>query len=183
MTDTALADKLQEAANPERRDPNLWAKCFVEAEGNEGKAQALYVKAKTAAAKPIPEAPTSGWCPNCCNECQLDASNCQKCGAVFESGGWMPTPYKPSSRPSAEPQPTHQVFKTAKSRGVYIILGLFLGCFGIHNFYAGRYTAGAIQIIITLLLGWLVVGFVVTGIWALIELFTVKTDGAGDPMA
>ena len=38
----------------------------------------------------------------------------------------------------------------AKSRGVYIILGLFFGCLGIHNFYAGRNGVGVAQLLITI---------------------------------
>ena len=40
-----------------------------------------------------------------------------------------------------------------KSRGVYIILGILLGTLGIHNFYAGHYRNGSIQICLTLLIG------------------------------
>lgn len=54
---------------------------------------------------------------------------------------------------------------------------------GIHNFYAGRYLRGALQMIITVTLGWFVIGLVISCFWALIDLFTVTTDGAGDAMA
>ena len=40
-----------------------------------------------------------------------------------------------------------------KSRGVYIILGILLGTLGIHNFYAGHYRNGSIQICLSLLIG------------------------------
>jgi TM2 domain-containing membrane protein YozV len=69
-----------------------------------------------------------------------------------------------------------------KSRGVFIILGLFLGCLGIHNFYAGYYGRGAAQLLITIFLGWIYIGFIITGIWAIIELFVVDTDALGTPM-
>jgi TM2 domain-containing membrane protein YozV len=75
-----------------------------------------------------------------------------------------------------------RVVKTAKSRGVYIILGLFFGLLGVHNFYAGYLGRGAIQLLLVLLLGWFVVGLVVVGIWVIIELFTVRKDAAGDPL-
>lgn len=88
------------------------------------------------------------------------------------------------SRPKEpSPPPGPQIVKMAKSRGVYIILGLFFGCLGIHNFYAGRLGVGLAQLLITLVLGWFVVGLVITAIWAIIELFMVKADGAGDPMS
>jgi len=72
--------------------------------------------------------------------------------------------------------------RSAKSRGVYIILGVLLGLLGIHNFYAGYYGRGAAQLIITILLGWFYVGLVITGLWALVEVCTVTNDANGDRM-
>jgi TM2 domain-containing membrane protein YozV len=71
------------------------------------------------------------------------------------------------------------MMRSTKSRGTYIVLGLFLGCFGIHNFYAGYSGRGVAQLLITVFLGWIVVGFFITGLWALIEIVTVSTDAQG----
>lgn len=71
------------------------------------------------------------------------------------------------------------MMRSTKSRGVYIVLGLFLGCLGIHNFYAGYTGRGAAQLIITLLLGWIGIGILITGLWALIEIIAVNTDAQG----
>lgn len=79
-------------------------------------------------------------------------------------------------------QPRTIVVRAAKSRGVYIILGLFLGLLGIHNFYAGHNRNGAWQLIITVFLGWTIVGLFITGIWSLIDICTVTKDGNGDLM-
>ena len=75
------------------------------------------------------------------------------------------------------------VVQSLKSRGLFIILGLLLGCLGIHNFYAGYYGRGAAQLMITLVLGWVIVGFLITAIWALIEIVTVKVDAQGNPLS
>lgn len=66
-----------------------------------------------------------------------------------------------------------------KSRIAYIILGIFLGTLGIHNFYAG-YTGKAIaQLLISVLtLGYL--GFI-SWIWAIIDVCTVVKDANGVP--
>lgn len=72
---------------------------------------------------------------------------------------------------------------TGKSRVVYVLLGLFFGCFGIHNFYATRTKFAVIQLIITVVLGWLIIGVVITGIWALAEVITVTEDGEGNKFA
>jgi TM2 domain-containing membrane protein YozV len=65
------------------------------------------------------------------------------------------------------------------SRATYIVLGLFLGGLGIHNFVAGRVGAGVAQLLITLLTGWLVIPLLFVGLWVLIELIAVDTDGNG----
>jgi TM2 domain-containing membrane protein YozV len=70
----------------------------------------------------------------------------------------------------------------AKSRFVYIMLGLFFGFFGIHNLYAKRYAEATGQIVVMLLLGWMIFGIIINFIWVLIELFTVKTDNDGMPL-
>jgi TM2 domain-containing membrane protein YozV len=71
----------------------------------------------------------------------------------------------------------------SKSRGVFIILGILLGLLGIHNFYAGYYGKGAVQLIVTLLLGWVIIGIFITGIWVIVELITVTQDANGNAMA
>lgn len=63
------------------------------------------------------------------------------------------------------------------SRVVYILLGLFLGGLGIHNFVAKRTGVAIAQLLITLLsLG--ILAFI-SGIWALIDICTVTKDGLG----
>jgi TM2 domain-containing membrane protein YozV len=88
----------------------------------------------------------------------------------------------PEQRPAVT-QPSMLVVTPRKSRGVYIILGLFLGTLGIHNFYAGYHGRGAAQLIITLLLGWVIIGLLITVPWALIEICLVTEDTNGDRMA
>ena len=68
-----------------------------------------------------------------------------------------------------------------KSRGLYIVLGLFLGGLGIHNFYAGYNGKGIAQLLI-FLFGWLVLFIpnLIVLIWVLIEICTVKEDAAGN---
>ena len=66
-----------------------------------------------------------------------------------------------------------------KSRIAYILLGLFLGGLGIHNFYAGYVGRGIAQLLITLCLGWLFVPLIIVGIWILIEIIVVTEDSNG----
>ena len=69
-----------------------------------------------------------------------------------------------------------------KSRTAYILLGLFLGCLGIHNFYAGYTGKGIAQLLITLLIGWLIIPWLAVALWALIEICVVSTDSQNRPM-
>lgn len=66
-----------------------------------------------------------------------------------------------------------------KSRLAFILLGLFVGALGIHNFYAGYTGRGIAQLLITLLIGWLFVPLIFVGIWILIEIITVTADSDG----
>ena len=87
--------------------------------------------------------------------------------------------FRTEGRPYAsEPQPTVITVMLAKSRLIYILLAIFLGCLGIHNFYAGRIGSAVAQLLITLLCGFL---SPITWIWAIIDIITVKTDGEGRP--
>ncbi len=64
-----------------------------------------------------------------------------------------------------------------KSRTAYIVLGIFLGALGIHNFYAG-YTGRAVgQLCLTILtIGWLAIA---AWIWAIVEICIVEKDSEG----
>ena len=67
------------------------------------------------------------------------------------------------------------------SRVAYILLAVFLGALGVHNFYAKRHALGAVQLLITLLsCGWL---SVISWVWSLIEAVVVTTDGNGQRMS
>lgn len=69
------------------------------------------------------------------------------------------------------------------SRATYIVLALFLGGLGIHNFVAGRIGAGVAQLLITLLTGWLLIPLFFIFFWVLIEVIAVDTDGNGVKMS
>lgn len=64
-----------------------------------------------------------------------------------------------------------------KSRLAYILLAIFLGTFGIHNFYAGYTGKGITQLLISLIS----FGFLspLVFIWAIIEVCTVTKDAQG----
>jgi TM2 domain-containing membrane protein YozV len=69
-----------------------------------------------------------------------------------------------------------------KSRLTYILLALFLGGLGVHNFYAGYSGKGITQLLLTLFLFWTVVVPIGVWIWIIIEMCTVDSDAYGNRM-
>jgi TM2 domain-containing membrane protein YozV len=64
-----------------------------------------------------------------------------------------------------------------KTRVIFVLLGIFLGIFGVHNFYAGYVKKGAIQLCVTLLSCFY--GAVISWIWAIAEICMVNKDAEG----
>lgn len=70
-----------------------------------------------------------------------------------------------------------------KSRLVYILLGVFLGFLGVHNFYAGYIGKGIAQLLICIFLSFLIIPIFVLFIWMIVEVCTVTKDARGVPFA
>ncbi len=102
------------------------------------------------------------FCPNCGSELEPNAQFCVKCGV--------------SVAPVAEVNPLNQKSKIAAG-----LLGIFLGGFGIHNFYLG-YTGKAVgQLVLT------ICSCGIGGIWGFIEGIlilcgNINTDANGVPL-
>ena len=109
------------------------------------------------------------FCKNCGEQLPENAYVCVKCGVKVDN------------------EETKQVNNSTnpKSKIAGGLLGIFLGTFGVHNFYLG-YTGKAIaQLLITILS----CGFlsIVSSIWGLIEGILILTgsinkDGNGNPL-
>lgn len=112
----------------------------------------------------------------------------------------MPGPFDFNERQDVEDDagdysPSHRSGEPPKSRTAYILLALFLGYLGIHNFYAGRTSVGVMQLIgVPLVLTMLTVLAIFTAglglvvlipavfiamAWPLVDIVTVKKDGRG----
>ncbi len=116
------------------------------------------------------------YCRNCGNEMHNEAVVCVKCGVPVGKGNT----YCPNCGVQTHPDAVvcvncgvglaHADNKPAvgsKSKLAAGLLAIFLGSFGVHNFYLG-YTGKAVaQLLITLLTCF--VGSMVTSIWALVE--------------
>ncbi len=70
-----------------------------------------------------------------------------------------------------------------KNRTTYILLGLFLGVFGVHDFYAGYTVKGIIKILLSTVLipPTFCVSLLACTIWVIIDVICVKEDVNGVP--
>jgi TM2 domain-containing membrane protein YozV len=93
----------------------------------------------------------------------------------------MMAPAYPYAQPSYAYAP--YAMRPQCSRAEYVLLGLFLGIFGVHNFVAGRTGAGFVQLLITVLTGWLILPLLFVMFWVFIELIVVDTDSNGRMMS
>lgn len=64
-----------------------------------------------------------------------------------------------------------------KSRLAYILLAIFLGTLGVHNFFAGYTGRGVTQLLLTLISFGLLSPLVF--IWAIVDICTVTKDARG----
>jgi len=64
-----------------------------------------------------------------------------------------------------------------KSRTAYVLLAVFVGYFGIHNFYAGYKGRAIAQLLITVISIFTLA--LISWIWAIIEAIVIKEDANG----
>lgn len=127
-------------------------------------------------------------CPKCGQRYELDKQyegqkvECQVCKTEFiakESLNSGAPPMRPIGNNAYTPvQPVQVVVnqpQPSKSRGLYIILALFFGLAGIHNFYAGYTGTGLIQLVLSLT----GIGCIVTVPWVIIDILFTTKDGHG----
>lgn len=119
-----------------------------------------------------------------CNSCGTvvddNFQNCPNCGAVVVA---QQTATPNMQQPSYQ-QPAYQqagVYPEQKSKMAAGLLGIFLGAWGVHNFYLGNTGRGVAQIIVSL------VTCGIGSIWGLIEGImiltgSIKTDANGIPL-
>ena len=112
----------------------------------------------------VPAGQGNNYCPHCGAQTAPDAAVCTQCGVAF-----------------VQPVPVGE----QKSKMAAGLLGIFLGAFGVHNFYLG-YTGKAVaQLLISVLSCG--VFAVASEIWGLVEGIqiltgSIKTDAKGIPL-
>ena len=95
---------------------------------------------------------------------------------IFPSN-YVPTMTYPTFGGYAAPPPEIHSYTPRKSRVVFVLLAVFLGAFGGHNFYAGYVKKAVIQLCITLFSCFF--GSVISWIWAIVEAFMIDRDEDG----
>ena len=120
------------------------------------------------------------YCENCGEALKQGAAFCGKCGTKVSAK---------AGDKAAEGEAVKVVTNTAgtqpKSKMAAGLLGIFLGAFGVHNFYLG-YTGKAIAQLLISVLTCFVLSFV-SGIWGLIEGIliltgSINTDAEGNAL-
>lgn len=122
------------------------------------------------------------FCTNCGQQIEEGQTQCMNCGNVIGSGATQ------SSNQQTNNQYNQQVPGGQKSKIAAGVLGILLGCFGVHNFYLG-YTGKAVAQLLLTLIGWILCGLgpIAAGIWGLVEGIMILTgsinkDGNGMPL-
>lgn len=98
------------------------------------------------------------YCSNCGSELKEGADICLKCGKIVNEKMNTGNTYKDPN---------------AKSKIVAGILGILLGCFGVHNFYLGYTSKAVAQLLISVLSCFILSP--VSAIWGLIEGIMILT--------
>ena len=121
-------------------------------------------------------------CKNCGNQMEDNAAFCTNCGTAVEAAPVVeqsaPVTATVVEQPAVAPA-------APKSKTIAVILAWFLGAFGVHNFYLGDTTKGAIKLAITVVsCGTLAI---VSAYWGMAEgimILTGKTttDAKGNPL-
>ncbi|MBD5460783.1 MAG: TM2 domain-containing protein [Lachnospiraceae bacterium] len=118
-----------------------------------------------------PKGQGSNFCPNCGKPVNPTSAVCMNCGVALQNAAQ----YQPKSKMAAG------------------LLGIFLGAFGVHNFYLGYTTKAVIQLvcsIVGIVLSCIFVGIFLTmgmSIWGLIEgimilVGKIDKDANGTPL-
>lgn len=113
-------------------------------------------------------------CPFCDELISVNAKKCKHCGEFLDTGI-----HKNETPVIINNNINNIVNRSTKSRGTYIILAIFLGLLGIHNFYAGYTVTGLIQLVLTCT--GIAVPFVI--IWIIADILFTTKDGAGQPFS
>lgn len=124
-------------------------------------------------------------CPNCGNPISVAAqSSHDNCNATRRQDKF----FERIERIERE-RHERELNKSDKSRIAYVMLGLFLGYLGVHNFYIGRAGRGVGQLLM-FFVGLITLYFLIGGlilfvlfVWLLVDICSVTQDSEGKPLS
>ena len=98
------------------------------------------------------------YCKNCGAQIDDKAYICPNCG-VKTGGGYD---------------------ANAKNKIIAIILAVFLGTFGVHNFYLGYISKGIAQLLLSTIGACIIIGPIITSVWVIVEVIMIATGSLKD---
>ena len=118
------------------------------------------------------------FCSSCGSSLSTDTKFCPSCGAPVGQGN---TEVPTSAAPQMNSNVNNSYVAGGKSKMVAGLLGIFLGAWGIHNFYLGYSGKAILQIVLT------IVTCGIAGIWGFIEGIlilcgNINTDADGNAL-
>jgi|GEM_PF-1154816 len=122
-------------------------------------------------------------CPNCGSDIQIPAGK-EEPPQSSQPPNLSPKAPTPKPQPKQKPYPPDEV---AKSKLTFTLLGIFLGGFGAHNFYAGRDKKASIPLcvsVVAIMIGkiWITLPVVAAMYaWAIFETGSITTDSRDLP--
>lgn len=125
------------------------------------------------------------FCTNCGSELLSGQDKCQYCGKATNEAATNQNAQVSQEQTVQNNTQTVNNQTQPKSKIAAGLLGIFLGCFGVHNFYLG-YTGKAVGQLLITLLSCFVLSFI-SGIWGLIEGIliltgSISTDADGNKL-
>ena len=125
------------------------------------------------------------FCTNCGSQLESGQDKCQYCGKAITENANNQNASQPQQQTVQNNNQTTNIQTQAKSKIAAGLLGIFLGCFGVHNFYLG-YTGKAVGQLLITLLSCFILSFV-SGLWGLIEGIliltgSISTDANGNQL-
>ena len=118
-------------------------------------------------------------CEYCDNPIPNGVTRCPSCGATVRVIEPLPGIVQEQPSPQSYTAQQHPQGAETKSRVIYVILGIFLGVLGIHNFYAGRTYRGLGQLLTTIFVGWMMLPLFAVWVWSIVDICAITTDGEG----
>lgn len=111
-----------------------------------------------------------------CNYCGMELHGsetvCPNCGGPVQS---QPVQQKQTQSNNMSVVKQHFSNERQCNKVVYILLAIFFGTLGIHDFYAKYYVRGIIKIVLTLTF----IGVYISLIWSIVDAFKVRQTKDG----